>query len=656
MSVEEMAAPALVAECRHIRPEEATKYPCGVSKFPITAPGNRISNGWEAAKHSLPWHVFLMMYDSPEERRGEQCGGSLIRIKPANVTDLVLTAAHCVKSPRTLMDHPVDRMVVVVGVHDRTDPRRTKVRVKKFVTANYKGDKGGKENDIALLRLKNGVPYTDYTRPVCLPSKSDKLPVGKECYVSGHGATFMLNPASTSNKLLMVDVNILTEEQCSKDMDPGKPFNHSIQFCAGSNDRSARAGDSGGPLVCKKENSFVLYGIVSFGSNDARYFDRSGKYTFVPPFVEWIEQMEKQLPPSDEKLPVDAVHEYLTQNEMAQIERNKTLNAMKKPTRVAQKPVALSPSEYKCGVPSPEYPILLSPTGMNRIVNGWEAEKHSLPWMVLLNSPDPYNKHVTQSCGGSLIQVHPGNRTDLVLTAAHCLKKTADSPDKKPSDISVFVGIHHQYADDSVRKRVMVQSYKIHEKYDPKQFHNDIALLKLEKAVPFSEITRPVCLPEQDEEIEVGTVCLIAGWGKTSHHATILESELKMTTAPVADFNECSQNLPITVYEEQVLCTKPESRRGFCYGDSGGPLICKQNDRWVQFGVVSFSPQRCATTFDKYARVSNYIEWIVQQDKLLPGTKEEFPYEDLVEYRSPMEIVTGTRKPSSVSSPWLSRF
>ncbi|KHJ49092.1 trypsin [Trichuris suis] len=637
----------LVAEGRHVPPEQAAKYPCGVSKFPITAPGNRISKGWEAAKHSLPWHVHLMMYDSPQERRGEQCGGSLIRIKPANVTDLVLTAAHCVKNPKTLMDHPVNRIAVTVGIHDRTDPHRTKVRVKKFVTADYRGDMSGKENDIALLRLKSAIPYTDFTRPVCLPSKGDVLPVGQECYVSGHGATFMLDPGSTSNKLLMVDVNVLTADQCSRDMDPGKKFNHSTQFCAGTNDRSARAGDSGGPLVCKKGDRFVQYGIVSFGSNDPRYFDRSGKYTFVPPFVDWIEKMDKQLPHSDESLSEDAIHEYLTQNELAQIERNRTLSALQKPTRVAKKPPVLSLSEYKCGMPAPDYPILLSPTGMNRIVNGWEAEKHSLPWMVLVNSPDPYNKAVTQSCGGSLIQLYPGNRTDLVLTAAHCFKKTADSPDKKPSDITVFVGVHHQYADDALRKEVRVKALKLHEKYDAKQFHNDIALLRLAQAVPYTDITRPICLPEQGEQVQVGTVCLIAGWGKTSHHATMLESELKMTIAPVAEFNECNQNLPITVYEDQVLCTKPEARRGFCYGDSGGPLICKKGDQWFQYGIVSFSPQRCATTFDKYAKVSSYINWIVKQDKYFPATTEEFPYEDLVEYRSPMEIVTGTRKPSS---------
>ena len=72
-----------------------------------------------------------------------------------------------------------------------------------------------------------------------------------------------------------------------------------------------------------------------------------------------------------------------------------------------------------------------------------------------------------------------------------------------------------------------------HPDYDPDYVDNDVALLKFStddsKAV-FDESKKsssgkkrgkkatstysPACLPEQDEEMPVGTECMIMGWGK----------------------------------------------------------------------------------------------------------------------------------------------
>ena len=48
-------------------------------------------------------------------------------------------------------------------------------------------------------------------------------------------------------------------------------------------------------------------------------------------------------------------------------------------------------------------------------------------------------------------------------------------------------------------------------------------------------------------------------------------------------------------------------------GDGGGPMMVKQNTRWIQAGVSSFiSAQGCAkpNIADGYARVSRYQSWI----------------------------------------------
>lgn len=52
----------------------------------------------------------------------------------------------------------------------------------------------------------------------------------------------------------------------------------------------------------------------------------------------------------------------------------------------------------------------------------------------------------------------------------------------------------------------------LHPDYIDNGFINDIAMLRLEEPVTFSDYVRPVCLPES--EPKSGTTCTVTGWGQ----------------------------------------------------------------------------------------------------------------------------------------------
>ena len=48
-----------------------------------------------------------------------------------------------------------------------------------------------------------------------------------------------------------------------------------------------------------------------------------------------------------------------------------------------------------------------------------------------------------------------------------------------------------------------------------------------------------------------------------------------------------------------------------CQGDSGGPLVCRRHNKWVQYGIASFSTaDNPADVPGIFTRVSAYVDWI----------------------------------------------
>ncbi|KXJ23498.1 Transmembrane protease serine 6 [Exaiptasia diaphana] len=159
---------------------------------------------------------------------------------------------------------------------------------KIFLHPNYNEKKNHKyDYDIALMKLKKSITYSDKVQPVCLPTQS--YPPGTNCYVTGWGD--LTDGGRSPWRLRQVQVPLVSTRECSR-------YNSGLtsrMLCAGfrSGGKDSCQGDSGGPLVCKNRSGFWdLAGVVSFGRGCA--LPRTyGVYANVVDLKDWVESTMK---------------------------------------------------------------------------------------------------------------------------------------------------------------------------------------------------------------------------------------------------------------------------------------------------------------------------------------------------------------------------
>ncbi|RLU16061.1 hypothetical protein DMN91_011819 [Ooceraea biroi] len=274
----------------------------------------------------------------------------------------------------------------------------------------------------------------------------------------------------------------------------------------------------------------------------------------------------------------------------------------------------------------------------DRIIGGKNASLGAYPWIARLGYTNGIENE-SYKCGGTLI-----NRL-YVITAAHCVVNLRDkyTPLRARRQTvrrifairrqvfrmsTVRLGEHNSLTDPDCEKDhcaepvqdFLPESIIVHQSYNTPRNMHDIALIRLQKSVTYSEYVKPICMMHGRllGKNFVGETAEVAGWGIYDLNIPKTSTTLLTVKLPVVELERCKQAFSKHVdIGDQQMCVGGVLGRDSCSGDSGGPLMKVESEsgppRYYLLGIVSFGVRHCGgtTTPAIYTKVAKYITWIL---------------------------------------------
>ncbi|XP_016967688.2 chymotrypsin-like protease CTRL-1 [Drosophila biarmipes] len=247
----------------------------------------------------------------------------------------------------------------------------------------------------------------------------------------------------------------------------------------------------------------------------------------------------------------------------------------------------------------------LSPI-QRRIVGGSTAELNSAPWMVFLHDQRVF------ICGGSLIT------KDFVLTAAHCVLPT-------PNRLLARLGEYDWTTEPDCYNRFVCappyRDYTVTKIYTHPRYtsiaNHDIALLKLNQSVVFTETIRPICvlMHENPDEwywyVDAVKEFTLSGWGATEMYS--VSPRLQTVNLTQTERGICHDQHAPNVDHTHICAGNNYTYA--CTGDSGGPLVTTvyydEREIHAQVGIVSSGSENCRG-ITVFTNVLSFTQWIAQ--------------------------------------------
>lgn len=258
---------------------------------------SRIYNGKVTQTHKFPW-IAHIRFTRPKSTSYSQCGGTLVD------NQHIVTAAHCLFDSNGNLNQPAN-VQVYLGILDKNRDYKTALGVEEYIYDVRYASSSPMDYDIAILRLKEPVQFSETVYPICIPSSDDQI--YRRLTVAGWGN---VDSSGTGSAVLReVDVDFIQKSTCNEmkynyvikknNLPSYFRFNvqpvHENHICALNTltGGDACSGDSGGPLMFKdpQNGRWYLIGVVS-GAWDLCGVDLGvpGLYTSISPYRSTIVQ------------------------------------------------------------------------------------------------------------------------------------------------------------------------------------------------------------------------------------------------------------------------------------------------------------------------------------------------------------------------------
>nr|XP_019563852.2 brachyurin-like [Aedes albopictus] len=240
-----------------------------------------------------------------------------------------------------------------------------------------------------------------------------------------------------------------------------------------------------------------------------------------------------------------------------------------------------------------------------RITNGAQATPGQFPYQIALLSTFSAG---TGLCGGTVLT------NNFIMTAAHCVQNAFGG--------TAIMGAHNRNVVEASQQRIAFTSAGIHMHpgYTPTNIRNDIATVRLNSAMTFTDRVAPTRIPAAgDGRSFAGMTGTVSGFGRTSDASQATSAVVMFTSNPIMTHADClsSWGGNTNLIQAQNICLSGTGGRSACNGDSGGPLTV-QDGGSLQVGIVSFgSAAGCSIGMPSvYVRVSHFRDWILANSDL----------------------------------------